>query len=243
MQHIACSVSSIGASAMAELSLLIASPTSATANDGTPATPVVWVMESSEVVGGPAVVTVGSDSCNLQLGPISFSTYAPPGGREKPWAEQRLHAHSRENGRYSGPGTHQLSATTGDLCNWQTDLYRGTGQSDSPHLQHLRGLNVGWDLAEGKASDGPTLAQPVSGPGIPGPMPEGPARVQLFGGRIVPQPASAGHRVFDSQTAGTDERTAASLRPAPVIEHTWSNTSLAASSSTLNWLSAAVVLA
>ncbi len=244
MRHITRSAS-IVASVVAGLTLLIATPSGATANEGTPATPVACVMEWSQVWGDVASFIIGPSHCNTELGPISFSTYTLPSGHAKPWSTQRLHAHSPENGGYYGPGAYQLSAPTGSLCNWQSDLYRGTGQGHAPHIHYLQGLNVSWDLSEGNvcedvSPDGPSPAQPIVGPGQPGPMPGGPGIVEPAGSPGMPTPADAGHGVFGPLAATND---ATAMRPAPLIERT-SSVATASSSSMLSaWTAAAVVTA
>jgi len=235
MNNITGRVSSVGGALVAGLVLLLASPTAVSANGDTPETPVACVMQSSEVVAGLAVFTVGPANCNIEIGPISFSTYDLPGGAAKPWSEQRWHSHSPENGRYYGPGTHQLSAPIGDLCNWQTDLYRGSGQGFAPHIHYLHGLNVGWDLSEGNVCTKDTTAEPR--PKSPPPSPS--AQVS---GPGAPGPAVTGHGVFDTQSTGLSDRNAASLRPAPVIERTWSPSSTAPASG-ITWSPVTAALA
>ncbi len=224
---------SIAGAMVAGIVLLIASPTTVTANGDAPTTPVLCVMESSEVSGGLAVFKVGPATCNVPLGPVSFSTYDLPSGSAKPWAEQQLYAHSPQNGGYYGPGTHQLSAPIGDLCNWQSDLYRGTGQSYAPHIHYLEGLNVSWDLSEGDVCTKDTVSEP---------RPKAPPSISQVGGPGAPDPADTGHGVFGTQSAGLGDRTAMSLRSEPVIERTWSPSGDVASSSGFTWTSATVAL-
>lgn len=239
MRHFRRSASVV-ASGLAGLTLFMAPSGVATANEGTPTTPVACVMEWSQVSGGLAVFSVGPETCNIELGPVSFSSYFLPSGHAKPWMAQQLHAHSPQNGGYYGPGTYQLSASTAALCNWQTDLYRGSGQSYAPHIHYLEGLNVGWDLSEGNVCDegvspessGPT--QPISGPGQPGPNIVVPA---LDPG--APIPAEAGHGIFGPLAVTSDSGV---MRAEPVIERT-SSVATSSSAAQSGWTTTAAVTA
>ena len=85
----------------------------------------------ADVESGTAMFTVGPADCTGQVGPISFSTYSLPSGQIQPYEDQRLIAHSAQNGRSYGAGTYTLTASLGAALNWQADLYMG-GSIDQP---------------------------------------------------------------------------------------------------------------
>lgn len=159
------------------------------------ASSVTCVMESSAVNGPSATFTVGPPGCTVPLGPVSFSTYDLPGGFAQPFSEQDLHSHSPDNGQFYGEGTYQLAAPIDGLCNWQSDLYRGTGQDYAPHIHFIEGPGVGWDKVEGETCTAtvPRELPPVEPAGQPLPAPQ-----EVPSG--VPQPASAGHGVVTGPT-------------------------------------------
>ena len=131
--------------------------TSTTSTSTTLAPPVCSVLDA-EVDGGTAVFTVGPAGCTGQVGPISFSTYALPGGWRQPYEAQILIAHAAGNGTSYGPGTYTLSAPIGDVCNWQSDLYRSPSD-DQPPLVRL----LGYDYVEGRVCDaGPSSSTPAT---------------------------------------------------------------------------------
>lgn len=167
-------------------------PTAVARAQEAPTTTVPCVMEASAVTRGVAVFTIGPADCNVPLGPVSLSSYNLPGGFAKPWAEQQLHAHAPNNGGYYGAGTHTLWVSLEGLCNWQSDLYRGTGQDFAPHIHYLEGVRVGWDVSEGND------CTPVDG-GDPIPVvsTDTQAAPPATSPQLVPLPANAGHGVFD----------------------------------------------
>jgi len=109
-------------------------PTTAPATElATSATVAACEVTAADVDGGTATFTVGPDGCTTEVGPISFSTYALPGGDVLPYEDQVLIAHAAENGSFYAAGLHTLTASLGDAMNWQADLYFGESDNQPPH--------------------------------------------------------------------------------------------------------------
>ena len=88
---------------------------------------------AASVSGATATFTVGSAECTGTVGPISFSTYALPDGKVKPYNKQVAIAHHPSNGSSYGPGTYTLTLTLNGAECWQSDLYYGNTVVTPPH--------------------------------------------------------------------------------------------------------------
>jgi LPXTG-motif cell wall-anchored protein len=113
---------------------------------------------SSNVDGGTASFTVGPAGCEGVVGPVSFSTFDLPNGMREPFEAQTLIAHAAGNGQTYSSGTHELTATLGDACNWQSDLY--VGESSMPPFG---GSLLAYDFREGRdCTSPPTEIEPCT---------------------------------------------------------------------------------
>ncbi len=90
-----------------------------------PAEAAPCALQSASVDRGTATFTVGPEACEGEVGPFSFSAFELPGGWRVPFADQELIAHHGANGSTYGAGSYTVTLELGDVCNWQTDLYRG----------------------------------------------------------------------------------------------------------------------
>lgn len=187
---------------------------------------------ASTVHGGTATFTVGPAGCTQATAPLSFSTYALPGGRMLPFADQVLFAHAAENGTTYLAGSYTLTAEL-PACSWQADLYLGPSQDFAPHVHPINGMNQGWDYAEDQSCVSPPPVvptpvepTPVEPSPVPAPVESTPAAPAPEEPSVAPTGPAPSTPTPPEPTPGTTPAPAASeVAPAPVASPSPSTTS------------------
>ena len=96
------------------------------------------------VKGGTAVIDIPRDACPVT---VSFTSYRLPGGKTRPFEDQRVHDNVT---KYNlGAGRHTLKVDLPN-CAWQTDIYLGEViERLNPKYGHPGDRLIAWDYKEG----------------------------------------------------------------------------------------------